>query len=69
VLQDTDKSYQGLRAKYIAKYLAQIAKSIDPALPGDEGYFPTEEKADGGRVGKADGRHDDRRCKHDDRNT
>ena len=48
----TDKSYQGLRAKYIAKYLAQIAKSIDPTLPGDEGYFP---KADGGRVGKATG--------------
>ena len=46
----TDKSYQGLRAKYVAKYLAQIAKSLDPSLPGDEGYFP---KADGGRVGKA----------------
>ena len=48
----TDKSYQGLRAKYVAKYLAQIAKSLDPSLPGDEGYFP---KADGGRVGKATG--------------
>ena len=51
----TDKSYQGLRAKYVAKYLAQIAKSLDPTLPGDEGYFPTEEKAKGGRVGKAIG--------------
>ena len=50
-----DKSYQGLRAKYVAKYLAQIAKSLDPTLPGDAGYFPTEEKADGGRVGKAEG--------------
>ena len=47
----TDETYQDLRAKYIAKYLAQIAKSIDPTLPGDEGYF----KADGGRVGKATG--------------
>ena len=51
----TDKSYQGLRAKYVAKYLAQIAKSIDPTLPGDAGYFPIEEKAKGGRVGKANG--------------
>ena len=51
----TDKSYQSLRAKYIAKYLAQIAKSLDPTLPGDVGYFPKEEKADGGRVGKATG--------------
>ena len=51
----TDKSYQGLRAKYVAKYLAQIAKSLDPTLPGDAGYFPTEEKAKGGRVGKANG--------------
>ena len=50
-----DKSYQGLRAKYVAKYLAQIAKSLDPTLPGDAGYFPTEEKAKGGRVGKANG--------------
>ena len=51
----TDKSYQGLRAKYVAKYLAQIAKSLDPTLPGDAGYFPIEEKAKGGRVGKANG--------------
>jgi len=51
----TDKTYQSLRAKYIAKYLAQIAKSLDPTLPGDAGYFPTEEKAKGGRVGKAIG--------------
>ena len=51
----TDKSYQSLRAKYIAKYLAQIAKSLDPTLPGDVGYFPKEQKADGGRVGKATG--------------
>jgi hypothetical protein len=50
-----DKSYQGLRAKYVAKYLAQIAKSLDPTLPGDAGYFPIEEKAKGGRVGKANG--------------
>ena len=51
----TDPSYQGLRAKYVAKYLAQIAKSLDPTLPGDAGYFPIEEKAKGGRVGKANG--------------
>ena len=56
VLRRDAKNYQSLRAKYIAKYLAQIAKSLDPTLPGDVGYFPKEEqKADGGRVGKATG--------------
>ena len=45
----TDKRYQSLYIQYVGKFLAQIARSIDPKLPGDEGY------KQGGRVGRVEG--------------
>ena len=48
-IEKTDSNYQGLYIQYVGKFLAQIARSIDPKLPGDEGY------KQGGRVGRAQG--------------